>query len=132
MKKMGTFRVGCKIESTVDRKKSAAVENLLVDAGAGHTWLPADVLQKIGVKRETKNVVMALARGQQTTRNVGFAIIRSDPFFTVDEVVFAEPGDCLRLGARTLGGFNARIDAKLKKLVAAGPLVAAGNINETV
>ena len=50
-----------------------------------------------------------------------------DQFQTVDEVVFAEPGDQLLLGARTLEGFNARVDSKQKKLVAAGPLVAAGN-----
>ena len=128
MRKMGTFRIGCKIESIVDRKKSAEVENLLVDTGSDYTWLPSKSLEKIGVKREKKDVTLMMADGQQITRNVGFVIIRSDRFFTVDEVVFAEPGDLLLLGARTLEGFNARVDSKLKKLVAAGPLVAAGNL----
>jgi predicted aspartyl protease len=132
MKKMGTFRIGCKIENTVDRKKSAAVPNLLVDTASDYTWLPSKVLEKIGVKREKKDIALTMANGQQITRNVGFVIIRADQFFTVDEVVFAEPGDLLLLGARTLEGFNARVDAKLKKLVAAGPLVAAGNTNKMV
>ena len=57
----------------------------------------------------------------------GYAIIHTDKFQTVDEVVFAEPGDQLLLGARTLEGFNARVDSKQKKLVAAGPILAAGN-----
>jgi hypothetical protein len=52
-------------------------------------------------------------------------IIHCDQFQTVDEVVFAEPGDLSLLGARTLEGFNAAVDAKKKKLVAAGPVLAA-------
>ena len=77
--------------------------------------------------REKKDVVLQMANGQKITRSVGFAIIRTDKFFTVDEVIFAESDDLLLLGARTLEGFNARVDNKQKKLVAAGPLVAAGN-----
>jgi predicted aspartyl protease len=125
---MGTFRVGAKIENIVDRSKSALVEKLLVDTGSDYTWLPAKVLEKIGVKREKKDVTLTMANGQQITRNVGFVIIRADKFFTVDEVIFAEPDDLALLGARTLEGFNARVDPKQKKLVAAGPLVAAGNL----
>jgi hypothetical protein len=45
--------------------------------------------------------------------------------FTIGEVVFAEPGDLLLLGARTLEGLNLTVDSRLKKLVAAGPLPAA-------
>ena len=66
-----------------------------------------------------------MANGQQMTRSVGFAIIRLDKFFTVDEVVFAEKGDFLLLGARPLEGLNLVVDSRQKKLVAAGPLPAA-------
>ena len=66
-----------------------------------------------------------MANGQRITRSVGFAIIRLDKFFTIDEVVFAEKGDLLLLGARTLEGLNLAVDSKSKKLVAAGPLKAA-------
>ena len=125
MKKMGTFRVGCKIENVADRSKSATVGRLLVDTGSDYTWLPAKVLEKIGVKREKKDIRLTMANGQQITRNVGFVVIRADKFFTVDEVVFAKPDDLSLLGARTLEGFNARVDSKQKKLVAAGPLLAA-------
>lgn len=125
---MGTFRVGCKIQSIVDRTKSLKVDNLLVDTGSDYTWLPTNVLEKLGVKREKKDIRLAMANGTEITRSVGFVIIRVDQFFTVDEVVFAEPGDMLLLGARSLEGFNARVDSKQKKLVAAGPLVAAGNV----
>jgi len=128
MKKMGTFRVDARIENIADGHRSATVENLLVDTGSDYTWLPAKALERIGVKREKKDVTITMANGQQITRTVGFVIIHSERFLTVDEVVFAEPDDLLLLGARTLEGFNARVDSKQKKLVAAGPVLAAGNV----
>jgi hypothetical protein len=70
-----------------------------------------------------------MANGQQITRSVGFAIVRVDSAFTVDEVVFAEKCDLLLLGARTLEGLNLTIDARQKKLVAAGPLPAASSFD---
>jgi len=66
-----------------------------------------------------------MANGQQITRNVGFAIIRINKHFTIDEVVFAEPGDLTLLGARTLEGLSLVVDPQKKKLVAAGPIPAA-------
>src|SRR5215204_936097 len=127
MKKMGTFRVNCIVENIAYRGKSTQIDGLRVDTGSDYTWLPADSLLKIGVKREKKDVSMTMANGQIITRSVGFVVIRAGPFFTVDEVVFGEPGDLLLLGARSLEGFNARVDSKKKKLVAAGPMLAAGN-----
>ena len=48
-----------------------------------------------------------------------------DKAFTVDEVVFAEKGDLLLLGARSLEGLSLTVDPRRKKLVAARPLLAA-------
>ena len=66
-----------------------------------------------------------MANGQRVTRSVGFAIVRISKAFTVDEVVFAEKGDLSLLGARSLEGLNLTVDSRRKKLVAAGPLLAA-------
>ena len=101
------------------------LSRLLVDAGSGYTWAPAKSLEKIGIDREKKDVLFVMANGQQVTRSVGFAIIRLDKHFTIDEVVFAERGDLLLLGARSLEGLNLTVDSRRKKLVAAGPLPAA-------
>ena len=122
---MGTFHARCKIENIIDRKKSVVVPKLLVDTGSEYTWIPAVTLEKIGVDREKKDGAFVMAKGQQVTRSVGFAIIRLDKFFTVDEVVFAEKGDLALLGARTLEGLNLTVDSSRKRLVAAGPLPAA-------
>ena len=122
---MGTFRVGCKIQHIADSKKTAKVEKLLVDTGSDYTWLPANVLERLGVARVKKDIVFTMAKGQSITRTVGYVIIHCDQFQTVDEVVFAEPGDLSLLGARTLEGFNAAVDSKKKRLVVAGPILAA-------
>lgn len=122
---MGTFYAKCKIENTVDRSRSVVIPRLLVDTGSEYTWVPERSLEKIGVGREKKDVPFVMANGQQVTRSVGFAIIRLDNYFTVDEVVFAEQGDLLLLGARSLEGLNLTVDSRGKKLVAAGPLPAA-------
>ena len=123
---MGTFYTSCRVENVVDRKRSAGISKLLVDTGSEYTWIPERTLEKIGVRHEKKDVPFVMANGQQITRSVGFAIIRIGKSFTVDEVVFAERGDLLLLGARTLEGMNLTVDSARKKLVAAGPLTAAG------
>lgn len=122
---MDTFYTSCTVESHLDRSKSVRVPKLLVDTGSDDTWIPAATLEKIGIKREKKDVAFVMANGQTITRNIGFAILRIGPNFTTDEVVFAESGDLLLLGARALEGMNLAVDAKRKKLVAAGPLHAA-------
>src|SRR3989454_7739346 len=124
-KPMGTFYVRCKVENHVDRSKSVVVPKLLVDTGSDYTGVPARLLEKIGAEREKKDLAFVMANGQSVTRTVGFAIIRLDKYFTIDEVVFAEKGDLAILGARTLEGLNLAVDSKRKQLVAAGPHLAA-------
>lgn len=122
---MGSFSVGCRIENAVDRRKGTSIRRMLVDMGSEYTWVPTPLLEKIGIEREKKDVEFVMANGQLVTRSVGFAIIRVEKSFTIDEVVFAEKGDLLLLGARSLEGLNLTVDPRRKKLVAAGPLPAA-------
>jgi predicted aspartyl protease len=122
---MGTFHTGCRIENVAQRSKGAAIPKLLVDTGSEYTWVPEGTLDKLGIQREKKDLQFTMANGQNVTRSVGFAIVRVDKYFTVDEVVFAEKGDLLLLGARTLEGLNLTVDSQKKRLVAAGPLLAA-------
>lgn len=122
---MGTFHTSCRVENHVDRKRSVRMTKVLVDTGSEYTWIPAAKLEQIGVKREKKDLRFAMANGEVVSRSVGFAILRVGRSFTIDEVVFAEPGDLLLLGARTLEGLNLTVDSARKKLVGAGPLPAA-------
>ncbi|MFI5385294.1 MAG: hypothetical protein ACHQ50_04150 [Fimbriimonadales bacterium] len=98
---------------------------MLVDTASEYTWAPRGELHRIGIALEKKDLVFIMANGQEVTRSVGFAIVRVGDRFTVDEIVFADEGDLLLLGARTLEGLNLTVDPAGKKLVAAGPLPAA-------
>ncbi len=124
---MGTFYIGCRVENHINRKKTVRIPKALVDTGSEYTWIPAKTLEKIGVIREKKDMRFIMANGEIITRSVGFAILRVAKSFTIDEVVFSEPGDQILLGARTLEGLNLMVDSARKKLVAAGPLPAAVN-----
>lgn len=122
---MGTFHISCRIENHRNRTKAVRIPKLLVDTGSEHTWVPATTLENIGVVREKKDIRFIMANGEVVTRSVGFAILRVGKNFTIDEVVFAEPGDLALLGARTLEGLNLTVDSARRKLVAAGPVPAA-------
>jgi predicted aspartyl protease len=122
---MGTFSIPCRVSNVVDRARTVDLPEMLVDTGSEYTWVTGKLLEQIGVDREKKDLHFIMANGQQVTRSVGVAILHVEDSFTVDEVVFAEPGDLLLLGARTLEGLNLTVDSRLKKLVAAGPLPAA-------
>ena len=122
---MGTFYTRCKIENPVDRTKSAIIPKILVDTGSEYTWIPATTLERLDIGHEKRDVLFVMANGEQITGSVGFAIIRVGKFFTIDEVVFAQKGDLLLLGARTLEGMNLTVDSRRKKLVAAGPVPVA-------
>lgn len=122
---MGTFSTSCVVSHIVDRSRSVTIPSMLVDTGSEYTWIAADVLESIGVVREKKDMTFVMANGQQIPRSIGFAILKVEATFTIDEVVFAQEGDLLLLGARTLEGMNLTVDPAGKKLVAAGPLPAA-------
>lgn len=107
---METFYVPCKIENPSERSQSVVLAKLLVNTGSEFTWVPEKSLEKIGVRREKKDVAFVLANGQTVTCSVGFAIVRLDEYFSIDEVVFAEPGDLVLLSARNLGGLNLTVE----------------------
>ena len=122
---MGVFHVDCTVENIASREKLARIEQLLVETGSEFTWLPKDILAKIGVDVQKRDGQFVMANGGVITRDIGYAILKVDGFETVDEIVFARDGDLNLLGSRTLEGFGAVVDARGKKLVAAGPHLAA-------
>jgi predicted aspartyl protease len=122
---MDTFYVGCRVENHKDQKRAAVVPKLLVDTGSEFTWLPGEILHRIGIEPVKKDLPIQMANGQLLTRSVGYAILRVDQYETTDEVVFGQKGDLSLLGSRAMEGMNVHVDARRKRLVAAGPVVAA-------
>src|SRR2546429_2991298 len=106
------------------RDKSVSIEQIIVDTGSEFTWLPESVLSGIGIKVEKRDEKFQMANGELITRDIGYAILRVNGFETVDEIVFARTEDLSLLGARTLEGFGAIVDAERKRLVTTGPHLA--------
>ena len=122
---MGVFHVDAEVAGIRGRRPPVPVRGLLVDSGSQFSWIPEMILRSAGVRVVKKDLTFVMANGQSVTRSTGYAILRAAGFETVDEVVFGQPGDLSLLGARTLEGFGASVDARRKRLVAAGPNVAA-------
>jgi predicted aspartyl protease len=127
---VGVFYVDCEVVNVRQPNKKVTVPKLIVDSGSEFTWLPHAALKQAGIQVVKKDQPFQMANGQVITRSIGYAIVRASGFETVDEVVFAQRGDLKLLGSRTLEGFGAVVDARKKRLVAAGPAPAASSDQE--
>jgi predicted aspartyl protease len=123
MDPVGTFRTTILIESTERRGEVRTVDNALVDTGSEYTWAPRAVLEELGIRAELTQRFL-VADGRQLERSVGIAIVHAADWKAPDYVTFAEPGDMIILGARSLEGMNVRVDPQRKQLVPAGPVLA--------
>ena len=123
MHAMGTFFTTMVIESAERRGEMRTVEHALVDTGSEYTWAPAALLTELGIRPEMTQRFL-VADGRQLDRAIGMAIVHAAGAKAPDYVVFAEPGDMILLGARSLEGLNVRVDAQRKQLVPAGPVLA--------
>src|SRR5437773_2458879 len=96
---------------------------VLVDTGAELTWLPAEMLERVGIKPRRKRTFQT-ATNQLIERDVGYAILRAEGFETTDEIVFAQSTDLSLLGVRTIEGFGVMVDNIAHRFVATTTLVA--------
>lgn len=124
MSTVGTFRVDVEVENPARPGTRRRVEHVLVDTGAELSWIPADVLEALGIERYAQ-LRFRQASGSIVERWVGPAFIYAAGKRTTDDVVFGEPGDLVLLGARSLEGLNLRVEPATRQLVDAGPVPAA-------
>ena len=121
---MGTFRVDVEIENPARPDERRTLRSVVVDTGAELSWVPAELLELLGVERNNK-WRFRQADGTVLERWTGIVVISVAGKRTGDDVVFGEPGDLVLLGSRTLEGLNLRIEPVTKQLVDAGPAPAA-------
>jgi clan AA aspartic protease len=123
MQRMSLFRINLEVADPRDITRVSGKINALVDTGSELTWVPAPILEAIGIVR-LKKKSFRTASNQTLLRDVGYGVIRAEGFETIDEVVFGESTDMTLLGVRTLEGFSAMVDALGRKLVATTTIVA--------
>jgi predicted aspartyl protease len=125
--RMSLFKVSVVARNTKDESLATAPLEALVDSGSELTWLPRDVLFGIQIISLRKRSFVTLTQ-QRVSRETGYAILSAEGFETVDEVVFAEPGDMTRLGVRTLEGFGVLVDNVAHRFVANRTIAAVAGL----
>src|SRR5437870_5707761 len=121
---MGTFRVDVELENPARPGQRRTLKAVLVDTGAELSWVPAEVLESLGIERYNR-WRFRQADGTILERWTGAAFVHVAGKRAADDVVFGEPGDLVLLGARSLEGLNLRVEPLIKQLVDAGPAPAA-------
>jgi predicted aspartyl protease len=123
---VGTIRVDIEIENPARPGTPRKLDEVLVDTGAELSWVPADVLESLGIERYSR-WQFRQADGTVLERWTGAAFIHVAGKRASDDVVFGHAGDLVLLGARTLEGLNLRVEPVTKMLVDAGPAPAAAS-----
>ena len=124
---MGLLRTTMGIESLTQRGTRIELPDTLVDPSSLLTQVPRPVLEQLGIAPQ-KWVRFQLADGSVIERDVGFAIVHAGDREAPDDVVFAEAGDRVFLGARSLSGMNLKVDMVQLALVDGGPMIAAAGL----
>jgi predicted aspartyl protease len=124
MDEVGIFRTTIGIENPAQRGQVQELAETLVDTGSAFTWVPRAVLESLGI-RPVRRQGFIVADGRRVEREMGYAIVHAAGVATADDVVFAEANDFVLLGVRSLEGLNLRVDVVQKRLVDAGPILAA-------
>ena len=121
---MSLFRVNVVACNPQREDRVTRLIDVLVDTGDELTWLPAEMLEGIGIQPRRKRTFQTATK-QLIEREVGYAILRAEGYETTDEVVFALPTDLSLLGVRTIEGFGVMVDKVAHRFVATTTLVAA-------
>jgi predicted aspartyl protease len=122
--KMGTFRVDIELENPARPWARRLLHSVLVNTGAALSWIPAEVLEPLGVQRNNKRHFRQVD-GTVPERWTGSVLVHVAGRRVADEVVFRAPGDLVLLGSRSLEGLNCGVEPVTKQLVDAGPAPAA-------
>ena len=111
---MGTFRVDIEIENPARPGHRRTLRSVLVDTGAELSWVPAELLESLGVERNNQ-WRFRQANGTVLERWTGTVSVYVAGKRAGDEVVFGEPGDLARrqfryvktkAGEQELSGFR--------------------------
>lgn len=112
---MGQFSLRLTVAHPTDPGRTAEVD-LLVDTGVTLSWVPGEVLERLGVPRFRRRPFL-LADGRTIERETAGAVITIDGTKAIVTVVVAEPGDAHLLGATTLESLGFAVDPIHRRLV---------------
>jgi len=90
--------------------------SLLVDTGATLSWIPREILQRLGVTAFSR-LPFSLADGRGLERDISAVLLAIDGRKAPVQVAIGEPGEEAVLGATALEGLGFMVDPVAKKLI---------------
>lgn len=111
---MGTFHVTIDIGDAQGAQWESA--EALVDTGSTYTWVPAPLLERLGVRPQFQRE-FETADGRVIERDLAVTMLRWDGEAMPTLVVFGGAGDAVLLGAYTLEGFSLAPDPVNRRLI---------------
>jgi len=111
---MGTFQVSIEVGDVAGARFVSM--QALVDTGAAYTWIPRDVLDRLGVTPE-EEWPFVLADGREVQYWVAWTQVRLGRRARPTIVVFGDRGSTPLLGAYTLEGFRLAADPVNQRLI---------------
>jgi len=122
---MGTFRATVGVGDPQGGRFESV--EAMVDTGATYSWVPKDVLSRLGVVPEFSRQLVS-ADGRTIERDMAETKVRLDGQQRTTMVVFGDEGSLPLLGAYTLEGFGLAVDPLGKRLIPVpGYALAASN-----
>jgi clan AA aspartic protease len=88
----------------------------MIDTGATYTWVPRDILERLGVTPEEKRPFI-LADGRQAEYDVAWVRVRLDGRTQPSICIFGEPGTEPLVGVFTLEAFGLAVDPVNRRLI---------------
>ena len=111
---MGHFRVALQVGNRAGERVEPI--EALVDTGATYTWIPRDVLTRLGVTPE-EEWPFVLADGHEVRYPVAWMLMRIGERTQPTIIVFGEPGSEPILGVFALEGFRLAADPVNRRLI---------------
>jgi clan AA aspartic protease len=111
---MGAFRVRIEVGDPTGQRFEAI--EALVDTGATYTWVPRDLLERLGHAPE-RQWDFVLADGRTVLYGIGWMQVRFDGVTQPTPVIFGDPGTDPLLGVVTLEEFRLGVDAVNQRLI---------------
>ncbi len=111
---MGSFRIQIEIGDPAGSRFDAV--RALVDTEATYTWVPRDILERLGIQPEEERPFV-LADGRQVAYAIAWIRVRIDGRTQPTIAVFGDPGSEPLLGVFTLEGFGLAADPVNRRLM---------------
>ena len=105
---MGETRIRVRIKCRPEDEKFKEL-SLLVDTGAAYSWIPSDILRRLGVKPSRKAKFKTI-EGRVIERDVGHVFIEYEGETAPTTVVFAEKEDGSVFGLHGMESLGLEVD----------------------